>query len=108
MHYGNSLDRFSTCPDDSGKRRGNKMKVYKVHQAPAGAVYIGRGSPWGNPFPIGPNASRDQVIEKFRIYAEARLIREPEWLIPLRGKDIVCFCSPLKCHGDILIEMANK
>jgi len=26
----------------------------------------------------------------------------------LKGKDLVCWCSPLPCHGDILLELANK
>jgi hypothetical protein len=84
------------------------VKVYKVRQAPDGAVFIGRGSPWGNPFPITRDHSREQVIEKFRIYAEERLVREPEWLTPLQGKDLVCFCAPLACHGDILLLMADS
>jgi len=25
----------------------------------------------------------------------------------LRGKDLVCFCAPNACHGDVLIEVAN-
>ncbi|CAX24291.1 conserved protein of unknown function [Methylorubrum extorquens DM4] len=31
---------------------------------PAGAVYIGRGSKWGNPFRIGPDGDRAAVIAK--------------------------------------------
>jgi hypothetical protein len=27
----------------------------------------------------------------------------------LRGKDLLCFCPvPGPCHGDVLIELANK
>jgi len=25
----------------------------------------------------------------------------------LRGKDLVCWCSPLPCHADVLLELAN-
>ena len=32
---------------------------------PAGTVYIGRGSKWGNPFRIGPDGDRAAVIAKF-------------------------------------------
>ncbi len=31
---------------------------------PAGAVYIGRGSKWGNPFRIGADGNRAAVIAK--------------------------------------------
>lgn len=26
----------------------------------------------------------------------------------LKGKDLVCYCAPLACHGDILLEIANS
>ncbi len=26
----------------------------------------------------------------------------------LKGKDLVCWCSPLPCHADFLLEMANR
>ena len=40
------IERLSMC------------RVLNKHHAgvPAGAVYIGRGSKWGNPFRIGPTA----------------------------------------------------
>jgi hypothetical protein len=75
------------------------------HGIPAGAVYIGRGSKWGNPFRIGPDGTRADVVSKYR-----------EWLlhsdlalqvIELKGKDLVCFCSPQACHGDVLIEFVD-
>ena len=25
----------------------------------------------------------------------------------LRGRDLVCFCAPLPCHGDLLRRLAN-
>jgi len=74
---------------------------------PGGSVYIGRPSPWGNPFVIGRDGDRDEVIEKFRVY----LVNNPELLnrvrVELRGKDLVCFCSPEACHGDVLLYYAN-
>ena len=30
-----------------------------------GAIYIGRGSKWGNPFVIGKDGTRAEVIEKY-------------------------------------------
>ena len=26
----------------------------------------------------------------------------------LKGKNLVCFCSPKPCHGDVILELANK
>lgn len=74
---------------------------------PGPSVYIGRPSPWGNPFVIGPDGDREEVIAKFHAY----LIDTPELLdrvrVELRGKDLVCFCAPEACHGDVLLYYAN-
>ena len=83
-------------------------KVLNRHRAgiPTGAVYIGRGSKWGNPFVIGRDGDRAAVIAKYERYLRSRhdLLRA---LDELRGKDLVCFCAPLACHGDLLLRLAN-
>jgi hypothetical protein len=82
------------------------MKVLKKGSEHANSVYIGRGSPWGNPYKIGVTGyTRSEVIYEFRLYAEKRLEQEPAWLMPLVGKDLVCYCAPLACHGDVLLEL---
>ncbi len=69
-------------------------------------VYVGRPSRWGNPFEIGKDGTRDQVIEKFKEYLfNSGLINE---IMALRGKVLGCWCSPNRCHADILAEEANK
>lgn len=83
------------------RRVFNKHK----HDAPASAVYIGRGSPWGNPFRIGQDGDRAQVIVKFRAYAEEKLVQDPSWLKPLHQRALLCFCHPQACHGDVLVEL---
>jgi hypothetical protein len=75
---------------------------------PKDAVYVGRPSKWGNPYKIFGQETRKKVIEEFRGYALTRLNLEPHWLDELKGKDLVCFCTPLPCHADILMELANK
>src|SRR5215475_862513 len=73
---------------------------------PAGAVYIGRGSKWGNPFRIGPDGDRAAVIAKYERWLcdQHDLLRA---LDELRGRDLVCFCAPLRCHGDLLLRLAK-
>ena len=71
-------------------------------------MYIGRGSPWGNPYIIGLDGTRAEVIAKFRKYAVMMLSENPHWLSRLRGKDLVCFCAPKACHGDVLIQMIGE
>lgn len=69
-------------------------------------VYIGRPSKWGNPFVIGRDGTRAEVIEKY----EAWLLDQPDLLAALpelRGKRLGCFCAPLPCHGDVLARLAE-
>lgn len=72
-------------------------------------VYIGRGfdSKWGNPFEIGKDGTRAEVIDKYREW----ILAQPELLSrldELKGKTLGCWCSPLPCHGDVLIELIDK
>lgn len=70
-------------------------------------VYIGRPGKWGNPFTIGKDGTRKEVIDK---YAEW-LITQPKLinsLFELKDKKIACWCSPKECHGDVLAEIVNK
>lgn len=69
-------------------------------------VYVGRPSKWGNPFVIGRDGSRDDVIAKYRawIVEQPNLMRS---LGELRGRNLVCWCAPQVCHADVLIELAN-
>ena len=70
-------------------------------------VYIGRPSKWGNPFVIGKDGSRDEVIAKY----EAWLISQPALIanLPeLAGKTLGCWCAPFACHGDVLSRLANQ
>ena len=80
-------------------------RLYNRHHrdAPSDAVYIGRGSPWGNPFRIGVHGNRAEVIERFRCETLPTLD-----LQPLRGKSLVCYCAPLPCHGDVLLQAAAE
>ncbi len=77
-----------------------------VAGVPDGAVYIGRGSKWGNPFIIGRDGDRDEVIAKYERWLadQHHLLRA---LDELQGRDLVCFCAPRPCHGDLLIRLAN-
>lgn len=68
-------------------------------------VYIGRPSKWGNPFVIGKDGTRAEVIKKYRIYAEKF---SPADLEELRGKILGCYCAPLPCHGDVLMDMVDN
>lgn len=71
---------------------------------PKNSVYIGRPSKWGNPFVIGRDGSRRQVVDKYRewINQNEKLLNDLE---ELRGKDLICWCAPSLCHGSVLFEL---
>ncbi len=67
-------------------------------------IYIGRPSIWGNPFTIGRDGTREEVIAKYKIYItqNSELMSK---LHLLSGKILGCWCKPKACHGDVLIEL---
>lgn len=72
---------------------------------PADAVYIGRGSKWGNPFVIGKHGDRNAVCEQYESKLAADIDSGTitlQQLASLHGKDLVCFCAPARCHGHTL------
>lgn len=75
---------------------------------PADAIYVGRGTKFGNPFRIGLDGTREEVIEKFRRYAQRHPSFTKDDLLSLRGKDLVCWCAPLPCHASVLMELADE
>ena len=70
-------------------------------------AYIGRPGKWGNPFEIGKDGTREDVVRKYRAW----VIKQPvlmSSLHELKGKTLGCWCAPRACHGDVLAELANK
>jgi hypothetical protein len=99
---------------------------------PEGAIYVGRPSLWGNPFPVA-KYGRNISVEYFRAFARGEIVPDdgmkdlrtaerrlydkdgPAYFIAdmaaifLRGHDLACWC-PLnqKCHASVLLELANR
>ena len=70
-------------------------------------VYIGRPTDFGNPFSIGKDGTREEVIEKYKQYFYDRLKSDKIFKFKikrLKNKILACWCSPLACHGDIIAE----
>ena len=70
-------------------------------------VYIGRPGEWGNPFQIGRDGTRAQVIARY----ERWLATRPELLAALpelAGKTLGCWCAPRACHGEVLARLAAE
>ena len=70
-------------------------------------LYIGRPSKWGNPFQIGRDGDRAQVIARYERWLEG----QPELLAELpelAGKTLGCWCAPKRCHGEVLARLAAQ
>lgn len=89
----------------------------KTHGIPDGAVYIGRPTKWGNPFTHIPSGTQAKFVVKTRGLAvqayrnwimqdEQKDLREAA-RNELRGKDLVCWCKPQACHGEVLEVVAK-
>ena len=69
-------------------------------------IYCGRPTKWGNPFKIGVDGTRREVIEKYANYfLTSGLIDDIE---ELRGKRLGCHCRPQRCHLDIIVEELER
>jgi hypothetical protein len=87
-------------------------KVVNKDRGEAFDVYIGRGTPWGNPYAIGADGmDRDEVIEKYKKYFKDVILTDENKkrdILTLRGKTLGCHCKPQACHGDIIAEYLNS
>lgn len=91
-------------------------RVYnKRGKFPKDAVYVGRPSKWGNPFSHTPGTLAERTVhsrgDAVRMYGE--WLHKNHLLMAqaqqeLAGKDLVCWCAPLSCHADILLQVANE
>ena len=70
-------------------------------------IFIGRPSIWGNPYKIGKDGTRNEVIEKYYHY-----IKSSNYLMSkihrLRGRTLGCYCKPKPCHGDVLVKILEE
>ena len=86
----------------------SRLLFNKYHKdAPANAVNIMRGTPWGNMFIIGKDGDRDEVCDRF----ENRIINDRSMILRIQEElyqqPLVCCCWPKRCHGETLIYIAN-
>jgi len=87
-----------------------KPKLYNRHHgiAPSNSLYIGRGTPWGNPFPLDECKDRIDCFERFEkhVYQQEDMVHHVRRV--LWGKNLVCSCQPDLCHGHLLLWIANS
>lgn len=72
--------------------------------------YIGRPSLLGNPFRVDI-LGRKAAINLYREYFLHKIEKDRAFrkeVEDCRGKTLGCFCKPLACHGDIIVEWLNE
>lgn len=90
----------------------SKTTVVNVRTTKAFDVYMGRGGPFGNPYAIGPDGDREEVLRLFKTYFNQRIKIDPLFrrkVEGLRGRILGCFCRPengfqgeLWCHVQVI------
>lgn len=90
-------------------------RVVNVRKEPYD-VYIGRAHSglgleegiWHNPFKIGADGDREEVIQKFETYLTQDRPDLIKRLPELEGKTLACWCKPEACHGDVLVRLLGE
>lgn len=105
----------------------------KGWRMPPNTFRVARPGRWGNPYrvevfglPLAVALFRDSVqgywspskvahlsdelaAEAYRCHTELRERLRHADVRELRGKDVACWCAPdAICHGDVLLELANR
>lgn len=87
-----------------------------VYIGRSGVVFIDKqrypkeSSPFCNPYKIGKDGDRNNVIKLYKKYIIEKIESSNEFkkkIISLKGKILGCWCHPEPCHGDILLEIVN-
>lgn len=83
-------------------------------------VYIGRPGPYGNWYThLGTDtsakvrvATREEAISRYEADLREMIVVDPkfmdEYLKPIAGKTLGCWCAPKPCHGDVLIKLCRE
>jgi hypothetical protein len=74
---------------------------------PAGVVYVGRPTRWGNPWRV-EEIGAAEAVARYR----AELLADPGRVAVVRrelgGRDLACWCRlDAACHADVLLSVAN-
>lgn len=71
------------------------------------SVFIGRPSIFGNPYILERDGTRAEVIELYKEYFLLKIARDKSFkrlVLALKGQKLGCYCKPLPCHGDVIVE----
>ncbi len=91
----------------TGTAPAQVVNLRQVNLRDPDVVRIDRRTDWGNPYVVGIDGTRAEVIEAYRRWINGRpdLL---ERLGELDGKRLACWCAPRACHGDVLAELVAE
>lgn len=106
---------------DRTTRWGNPFWVYNGHTTVGPPWHVARAS-WGRILKaectagyvtssslLGPADAVELYEDLLKVRARNEPRRLREWLAPLAGKDLLCWCPPdHPCHADVLLKFANS
>ena len=93
------------------------IKIINLKNNKEECFKIDRSSIFGNPFIIGKDGNRDEVIDKYKKYFLNRIKEDLHFRFCVKqlidyaeDNDLVlgCWCYPKKCHGDIIKEFIER
>lgn len=87
------------------------VQVINMHRSPATpGIYVGRPSPLGNPYRLGKDGNRAEVLQKYREWLYRQITENNQTVLHalsnLNENDVLlCYCKPLACHADVINEV---
>jgi len=93
------------------RERGKGKKLTSPNELPV--KYVGRPTPFGNPFKVGKDLTPEQAVYQYRKWVRSKhhqqvALRE-KIRTELKGVNLACWCSLSDpCHADVLLEIANE
>jgi len=110
------------CKVQNIRPKYNNLKEWmednnNIYIARSGVVFIDKkrfpkkSSNFSNPYKIGKDGTREEVISKYKIYILEKIKNDEALQIEfneLRGKNLGCWCFPEMCHGNVLLDLLNS
>jgi hypothetical protein len=74
-------------------------------------IYAGRPTLLGNPYAIGVDGTRDEVVEQYEKYAWQRMHKDEKFrglLLSCENRRVACWCAPLNCHVEAIARLIER
>ena len=85
--------------------------IVNMHHTSVYDAKIDRTTVFGNPYFVGRDGDREEVLAKYRRYFLQRIENDLAFrteVLNLRNCILACWCSPQRCHGEVIVEWLNE